>query len=169
VKQQLAAVRMLFEWLITGQIVPMNPAAAVRGPKHVVKTGKTPVLAGDEWRKLLTSIPTTTLRDLRDRTLIATLTYSFARIGAALKMKVETFSRLPRSTSPSLSPPQDRPFRERGPKVRSRAGCAGRQSEFCPPSSEVDRGTGSQIANSVDSFRTYIGLSKRNFLMPSVK
>ena len=51
VKQQLAAVRMLFDWLITGQIVPMNPAAAVRGPKHVVKTGKTPVLEGDEWRK----------------------------------------------------------------------------------------------------------------------
>src|SRR6266446_10745351 len=38
VKQQLAAVRMLLDWLITGQIVPMNPAAAVRGPKHVVKT-----------------------------------------------------------------------------------------------------------------------------------
>jgi site-specific recombinase XerD len=82
-------VRMLFDWLITGQIVPMNPAAAVRGPKHVVKTGKTPVLEGDEWRKLLASIPTTTLRDLRDRALIATLTYSFARITAALKMKVE--------------------------------------------------------------------------------
>src|SRR5204862_7870058 len=57
--------------------------------KHVVKTGKTPVLDGDEWRKLLASVPTTTLRDLRDRALIATLTYSFARITAALKMKVE--------------------------------------------------------------------------------
>ena len=67
----------------------MNPAATVRAPKHVVKTGKTPVLEGDEWRKLLASIPTTNLRDLRDRALIATLTYSFARIGAALKMKVE--------------------------------------------------------------------------------
>ena len=41
-KQQLAAVRMLFDWLITGQVLPTNPAAAVRGPKHVVKTGKTP-------------------------------------------------------------------------------------------------------------------------------
>ncbi len=89
VKQQLAAVRMLFDWLITGQVVPYNPAAAVRGPKHVVKTGKTPVLEGDEWRKLLDSIPTDTVRDLRDRALIATLTYSFARIGAALRMKVE--------------------------------------------------------------------------------
>jgi hypothetical protein len=52
----------------------------VRGPKHVVKTGKTPVLEGTEWRKLLKSIPDVTLRDLRDRALIATLTYSFARI-----------------------------------------------------------------------------------------
>src|ERR1700729_3436736 len=46
VKQQLAAIRMLFDWLITGQIIPHNPAAAVRGPKHVVKTGVTPVLDG---------------------------------------------------------------------------------------------------------------------------
>src|SRR6202789_2905318 len=89
VKQQLAAVRMLFDWLITGQILPSNPASAVRGPKHVVKTGKTPVLEGGEWRKLLESIPTDTVRGLRDRALIATLTYSFARIGAALKLKVE--------------------------------------------------------------------------------
>ena len=89
VKQQLAAVRMLFDWLITGQVVPFNPASAVRGPKHVVKTGKTPVLDGAEWRKLIDSIPTDTVRDLRDRALIATLTYSFARITAALRMKVE--------------------------------------------------------------------------------
>jgi site-specific recombinase XerD len=89
VKQQLAAVRMMFNWLITGQVVPTNPAAAVRGPKHVVKTGKTAVLDAKEWRKLLDSIPTETLRDRRDRALIATLTYSFARINAALKMKVE--------------------------------------------------------------------------------
>jgi integrase len=78
VKQQLAAVPMLFDWLVIGQVVPTNPAAAVRGSKHVVKTGKTPVLEGAEWRKLLKSIPDTTLRDLRDRAFIATLTYSFA-------------------------------------------------------------------------------------------
>jgi site-specific recombinase XerD len=61
----------------------------VRGPKHVVKTGVTPVLDAAEWRKLIDSIPTETVRDLRDRALIATLTYSFARITAALKMKVD--------------------------------------------------------------------------------
>ncbi len=89
VKQQLAAVRMLFDWFITGQVVPVNPASAVRGPKHVVKTGTTPVLDGKEWRRLIDAIPTDTVRDLRDWALIATLTYSFARITAALKMKVE--------------------------------------------------------------------------------
>jgi site-specific recombinase XerD len=89
VKQQLAAVRMLFDWLILGQVVPFNPASAVHGPKHVVKTGKTPVLDGTEWSKLIDSIPANTVRDLRDRALIATLTYSFARITAALRMRVE--------------------------------------------------------------------------------
>jgi site-specific recombinase XerD len=89
VKQQLAAVRMMFNWLITGQVAPVNPAAAVRGPKLVVKTGTTPVLDGKEWNKLIDGIPTETVRDLRDRALIATLTYSFARITAALRMKVE--------------------------------------------------------------------------------
>ncbi len=88
VKQALAAVRMLFDWLVVGQVMPVNPAASVRGPKHVVKTGKTPVLDGAEWRQLLDAIPTATVRDLRDRALIATLTYSFARIGAALAMQV---------------------------------------------------------------------------------
>jgi site-specific recombinase XerD len=88
VKQQLAAVRTLFNWLVTGQVVPMNPVSAVRGPKHVVKTGKTPVLDCAEWRRLIDSIPVKTVRDRRDRALIATLTYSFARIGAALKMTV---------------------------------------------------------------------------------
>jgi site-specific recombinase XerC len=80
---------MLFDWLITGQVVPVNPAAAVRRPKHVAKIGKTPVLDAAEWRKLIDNIPTNTVRDLRDRALIATLTYTFARIGAALKIKVE--------------------------------------------------------------------------------
>src|SRR5271169_233388 len=89
VKQQLAAVRMMFDWLIIGQVAPSNPASAVRGPKHVVKTGKTPVLDGKEWRRLIDAIPTGTVRDLRDRALVATLTYGFARIGAALKMRVE--------------------------------------------------------------------------------
>jgi Phage integrase, N-terminal SAM-like domain len=52
VKQHLAAIRMLFDWLIVGQILAVNPAHAVRGPKHVVKRGKTPVLNEEQARHL---------------------------------------------------------------------------------------------------------------------
>jgi site-specific recombinase XerD len=89
VKQQLAAIRHLFDWLVTGQVVPVNPAASVRGPRHVVRSGKTPVLEPEEARRLLDSIDGTTPAGLRDRALIALMVYSFARIGAALTMKVE--------------------------------------------------------------------------------
>jgi integrase/recombinase XerC len=89
VKQQLAAVRMLFDWLVVGQVVSVNPAASVRGPKHSVKRGKTPVLAPAEARALLDSIDAATPAGLRDRALIGLMTYSFARIGAALSMRVE--------------------------------------------------------------------------------
>ncbi|WP_371349430.1 tyrosine-type recombinase/integrase [Ancylobacter sp. IITR112] len=88
-KQRLAAVRHLFDWLVTGQVVPVNPAASVRGPSHSVKRGRTPVLAPEEARTLLDAIDVTTPIGLRDRALIGLMVYSFARVGAALSMKVE--------------------------------------------------------------------------------
>jgi site-specific recombinase XerD len=106
VKQHLASLRMLFDWLITGQIIEINPAAAVRAAKHVVKKGKTPVLKADEARELLDSIPLKVgpkpnegeednrppnLVGLRDRVLIAVMVYSFARVTAALAMKVDDY------------------------------------------------------------------------------
>lgn len=89
VKQRLAGMRHLFDWLATGQVVPVNPAASVRGPAHSVRRGKTPVLAPDEARRLLDAIDVTTPVGLRDRALIGLIVYSFARIGAALGMRVE--------------------------------------------------------------------------------
>ena len=56
VKQHLAALRTLFDWLVTGHVLDVNPAHAVRGPKYVVKKGKTPVLTADEARVLLDKI-----------------------------------------------------------------------------------------------------------------
>jgi site-specific recombinase XerD len=91
VKQHLAAIRMLFDWLVTGQVVATNPAHAVRGPKHVVKTGKTTVLDADQARKLLDSIDTSTVVGLRDRALISVMTFAFARIGAVVAMRVEDY------------------------------------------------------------------------------
>lgn len=89
VKQHLAAIRMLFDFLVVGQIVPMNPASSVRGPKHVVKKGKTPVLSGEEARELFGSIDVSTIGGLRDRAMIGVMVYSFARIGAVVAMNVE--------------------------------------------------------------------------------
>src|SRR3954451_2637298 len=101
VKQHLAAIRMLFDWLVTGQVIPANPAASVKAPKHVVKKGKTPVLSAEDARKLLDSIETEREEEdgsktpnvigLRDRALIGVMVFSFARIGAVLGMKVEDY------------------------------------------------------------------------------
>jgi site-specific recombinase XerD len=88
IKQHLAAIRMLFDWLVVGQIIDVNPAQAVRGPKHVVTKGRTPVLNREEARALLSSINTSTLTGLRDRALIGIMIYTFARVGAVLQMNV---------------------------------------------------------------------------------
>lgn len=91
VKQALAAVRMLFDWLVIGQIVPANPAAPVRGPKYVVRKGKTPVLDAAQTRQLLDSIDISRPVGLRDRALIGVMVYSFARVGAVVGMRMEDY------------------------------------------------------------------------------
>ena len=91
VKQALAAIRMLCDWLVIGQVLPMNPAASVRGPSHVVTRGKTPVLTADQARQLLEEIDVTGIIGLRDRALIGLMVYSFARVSAAVSMNVEDY------------------------------------------------------------------------------
>lgn len=91
VKQHLAAIRKLFDYLVTGQIVEMNPAASVRGPKYSVETGKTPAFAPEEITLLINSIDTSTIGGLRDRALIGLLLFTAARINAVLQMNVEDY------------------------------------------------------------------------------
>ena len=105
VKQHLAALRVLFDWLVTGQVLELNPAHAVRGPKYSLKTGKTPVLTAEEARALLDSIRTVRtvqhgdgtatgeplLVGLRDRALIGAMVYTFARVSAVLRMRVRDY------------------------------------------------------------------------------
>jgi site-specific recombinase XerD len=88
-KLRLAALRRLFDWMAAGEIVPTNPAAAVRGPRHVVRRGKTAALEPTEARRLIDAIDTRSVIGLRDRALIGLMVYSFARIGAATAMRVE--------------------------------------------------------------------------------
>lgn len=91
VKQNLAAIRMLCDYLVLGHVLEMNPASAVRGPKYVIKKGKTPVLTAEETRELLDVIPTDTIAGLRDRALIGVMVLSFARVGAVVGMNTEDF------------------------------------------------------------------------------
>jgi integrase/recombinase XerC len=89
VKQRLAALRGLFDWLARHGVLETNPAAPVRGPAYTIKRGKTPILTAAEAKRLITSIETDTLVGLRDRALIAVMVYSFARISAAVGMNIE--------------------------------------------------------------------------------
>jgi integrase/recombinase XerD len=106
IKQHLAAIKTLFDWLVTGHIVEFNPAASVRGPKHIVKRGKTPVLDATDARTLLDSIPLKIgnppkdgdpdnrpddIIGLRDRALIAVMVFSFARVSAVIGMEVKDY------------------------------------------------------------------------------
>jgi site-specific recombinase XerD len=104
VKLHLAAIRRLFDWLVTGGILPINPATSVKGPTLSVRRGKTNVLTANEVRQLLDSIPQTQVdkstglavpspAGVRDRTLIALMTFTFARIGAVLALKVSDVER----------------------------------------------------------------------------
>ncbi len=91
VKQHLACIRMLFDWLVTGQVIPSNPAHSVRGPRFSVSKGVTPVLSSEEATALLTRMDVSTVVGLRDRALIAVMTYTFARVGAVVALAVEDY------------------------------------------------------------------------------
>ena len=88
VKQNLAAIKMLFAFLRTHGD---NPAEGVRGPKHVVHTGRTPVLSAEQAGRLLASIDAGTLAGKRDRALISVMIYSFGRISAVVGMDVDDY------------------------------------------------------------------------------
>ena len=82
---------MLFDWLVTGQVVPVNPAHSVRGPRHSVSKGVTPVLSSEEATALLSGMNVSTVVGLRDRAIIAAMTYTFARVGAVIALNVEDY------------------------------------------------------------------------------
>jgi site-specific recombinase XerC len=94
--------RMLFDWLVVSQVIAMNPAAAVRDPKYVVRRGKTPVLSPEQARKLLDSIRTDTIVGLRDRAIVGV--YSFARVSAVVRMKIGSNSNVGTKTRHRILP-----------------------------------------------------------------
>lgn len=97
VKQHLASIRKLCDFLVIRQVLPRNPSNEVRGPRQVVRTGKTPILTGPEARELLESIDVSKPAGLRDRALIATMLYTFGRISAVLGMDITDYYQVGRT------------------------------------------------------------------------
>jgi integrase/recombinase XerD len=91
VKQHLSAIRMLFDYLVTGQVVAFNPAQAVQAPRYSATEGKTPILSAGETRQLLDSIDVSQVWGLRNRALIGVLVFSCARVSAVVGMKLEDY------------------------------------------------------------------------------
>jgi integrase/recombinase XerD len=91
VKQHLACLRMLFDWLVTGQVMASNPAHAVRGPRHSVIKGATTVMSSQEATEFLKSIDTRHVVGLRDRALISVMVYAFARVSAVVGLEVADY------------------------------------------------------------------------------
>jgi site-specific recombinase XerD len=87
-KLQLAAIRMLLDYLVTGGFLAHNPALSVRAPRQSIDKGKTPTLSADEAGELLRSIETDSLIGLRDRALMGMMVFTFARISAAIGVTV---------------------------------------------------------------------------------
>ena len=91
VKLHLAAIRRFFNWMATGGFLAFNPAAAIQGPRLIIRKGKTPVLDAEQTRQLLDALPTGSIVGLRDRALIGTMVYTFGRVSAVIGMNVEDF------------------------------------------------------------------------------
>jgi site-specific recombinase XerC len=91
VKLVLAAVRQLFDWLSTGQVLSVNPARHVRGPRIITTRGKTPALTPAQARQRLDAIDTRDVIGLRDRALIGVMLFSFGRVTAVAGMCVEDY------------------------------------------------------------------------------
>lgn len=91
VKQELAALKHWLDWLVTGHVIPFNPATAVRGPRYSQSTGKTPVLDKAQARALLNSIDASHVVGLRDKAIICVMLFGFARIGAVVRMRVKDY------------------------------------------------------------------------------
>lgn len=108
-RQHLASVRFLCQELLLRGFLDQNPALAVRGPRLDVEKGLTPVLKDEEVSRFLAGIGSRRLIDKRDYALFSVLVYTFCRVSALTRLRVEDYRG--RAGSPCLR------FREKRGKV----------------------------------------------------
>jgi site-specific recombinase XerD len=90
-KVYLAAIRRLFDLLVTRHAIVLNPAASVRGDRLTVVEGRTPEITAQQARKLLSCIDLSHVVGLRDRAIVAVLVYTAARVGAVASLRRADF------------------------------------------------------------------------------
>lgn len=91
VKQHLSALRQLFDWLQSGGVLGSNPAEPVKGPRHIQREGSTPILTSGEASEFIEGLPTESIKGKRDKAIIGVLTYTFARVSAAVRMRRDDY------------------------------------------------------------------------------
>ncbi len=92
IKQHLAGLRSLFNWLVVKQVIPSNPVLFVKGPRFSREVGVTPILEPAQMRSLLDSLDEDSVKSLRDRAMIAVMGYTFARVSAVAGLRREDYS-----------------------------------------------------------------------------
>ena len=90
-RQHLAAVRLLFDHLLEKGVVDNNPAARAKAPRLERESAHTPIFEQNEIKTFLDAIKVDSLIDKRDKALFSTLAYSWARVSAAVGLKVEDY------------------------------------------------------------------------------
>jgi site-specific recombinase XerD len=90
-KVYLAALRHLFDLLVQRHAVILNPAASVRGERLEVIEGRTPEISVEQARSLLKSLDTSHPVGLRDKSIIAILIYTAARVGAVARLRIRDY------------------------------------------------------------------------------
>lgn len=92
IHQEMAALSMFFDWMMEKHHFEQNPCCQVKRPRLAYTEGKTPVLETEEARELLDSIDTSHVIGLRDRAMMGVMFFTFARIGAVVKLQVRDYA-----------------------------------------------------------------------------
>lgn len=110
VKQELSAIKKLFDFFVNQGVMPFNKAATVRGPKYSPREGKTQELSASDVRTLFDSMTGVKLKDCRDRAILGLFFYQWQRVGAVINLKVGDYR--------YTSEPKTLTFKEKGGKIR---------------------------------------------------
>jgi site-specific recombinase XerD len=96
VKRHFSALRMLFSFFVEKGVLDRNPVREVKTARFSRPEGKTPAFTPEEMHQLFESFDASSVVGLRDRALIGVMAFTFARVEAAVSLRVKDFMTLGR-------------------------------------------------------------------------